>query len=187
MDRPIEEEWRNFELYEKIRVRENRKRILFLSAALLLFFGLCSVPVVEERLPKWRSLKAAQEVSVDIERLKTLSIHEKKPVRLHFLDGGRYQFEVLSQCNSPTPIKVLQEGHWPDADGALKVLPTDEAKSLSLKLAVDDICFDPVFGLDGLKGKHVLVIAPVKDLADQRLDRASYVILENESAKISIN
>ena len=187
MDRPIEEEWRNFELYEKIRVRENRKRIIFLGTATLLFFGLCSVPVIEERLPKWRSLRAAQEISVDIERLKTLAIQEKKPVRLRFLDGGRYQFEIVSKCDAVTPISVLREGTWPDADGALKVLPTNEARSLSLKLAIDDFCFDPVFGIEGMKGKRVLVIAPVKDLAEQRLDRASYVIFENESAKISIN
>jgi hypothetical protein len=33
----------------------------------------------------------------------------------------------------------------------------------------------------------VIVIAPVKDLSEERLDRASYVVLEGESAKISIN
>ena len=187
MDRPVEEEWRNFELYEKVRVRENRKRIIVFTIAVLVFFSLCSVPVFEERLPKWRSLKAAQEISVAIERLKTLSIQEKKPIRLHFLDGGRYQFEVLNQCDQTAALRIAFEGNWSDAEGALKVLSADEAKTLSLKLAIDGLCFDPVFGLNDIKSKKVLVIAPVKDLAEQRLDRASYIILESESAKISIN
>ncbi len=189
MDRPleIEDEWRNFELYEKVRVRENRKRFILISLAILTFLGLCSVPVFEERMPKWRSLQAASQISVLLEKLKTLSIQEKKPVRLRFLDKGQYVVEVLTQCNSETALRIAKEGTWSDADGALKVLDGFEAKKLSLKLAFDQVCFDPVMGLDGVKSKRVLVIAPVKDLAEQRLDRASYVILEGESAKISIN
>ncbi len=187
MDRPIEEEWRNFELYEKVRVRENRKRLILISLTALGFLSLCAVPVVDERLPKWRSLQAAQRLSVQLERLKTLSIQEKKPVRMHFMAGGHYQFEVVNECQSETPLRIVNEGTWPDSDGALKILSADEAKILSLKLATDQICFDPVFGLEGVKSKKVVVIAPVKDLSEQRLDRASYIILDGESAKISIN
>lgn len=91
MDRPIEEEWRNFELYEKVRIRENRKRFFFVSLATILFLSLCSVPVFEERLPKWRSMRAAQEISVEAEKLKTIAIREKKPVRLRFLVNGAFQ------------------------------------------------------------------------------------------------
>jgi hypothetical protein len=187
MDQHIEEEWRNFELYEKVRIRENRRRFIVLTLATLLFFGLCSVPVLKERIPKWRSLRAAQQISVAIEQLKTASIHEKKPIRLHFTENGRYQFELLSECNSAAPIRILRTGDWSDSSGELKVLSAQEAAVLSLKLATDGLCFDPVFGLEGIKSKKVIVIAPVKDLADHRLDRASYIILEGESAKISIN
>jgi hypothetical protein len=187
MDRPLEEEWRNFELYEKVRVREHRKRFFFIALAILIFFGLCSVPVFEERLPKWRSLEAAQELSVEIEKLKTLAIHEQKPIRLRFLEGGKFRFEVISQCDSQEILRVAKEANWPDADGALKVLSHEEARAMSLVLASDELCFDPVFGVDGMKTKKVLIIAPVKDLSEGRLDRASYVVLEGESAKISIN
>jgi hypothetical protein len=187
MDRPIEEEWRNFELYEKVRVREHRKRFFFIALTAILFLGLCSVPVFEERLPKWQSLRAASALSVELEHLKTLSIQEKKPVRMRFLASGAFQIEVLDQCNSDSVRKIAEVGTWPDEEGSLKVLSAEEAKTFSLKLANDVICFDPVFGLDGVKTKRVLVIAPVKDLSEGRLDRASYVILEGESAKISIN
>lgn len=187
MDRPIEEEWRNFELYEKVRVRENRKRIVFLLISVLLFLGLCSVPVFEERLPKWRSLRAASELSVALEKLKTLAIREKKPIRIHFLDQGRYEYQILQSCESEVPIRTEEAQAWKYFGGELQVLTAAEAKILSLKLATDSICFDPVFGLDGVKTKKVVVVAPVKDLAEHRLDRASYIILEGESAKISIN
>ena len=187
MDRPIEEEWRNFELYEKVRIREHRKRFILITLTVLLFFGLCSVPVFEERMPKWESLRAAQVLSVEIEKLKTLSIHEKLPVRLRFLENGHFQMETVSQCDSEKVLSVIRQGSWPDVDGGLKILSAEEAKRLSLKLANDRICFDPVFGLDGVKSRKVLVVAPVKDLSEDRLDRASYVILEGESAKISIN
>jgi hypothetical protein len=187
MDRPIEEEWRNFELYEKVRVREHRKRLILIILTTLIFFALCSVPVFEERMPKWRSLRAAQRISVEIEKLKSLAIQEKKPIRIRFLENGHFQMVALTQCDSEAPLKIVREGTWPDAEGTLKVLSAEEAKNFSLKLANDQICFDPVFGLDGVKTRKVLVIAPVKDLSESRLDRASYVILEGESAKISIN
>lgn len=187
MDRPVEEEWRNFELYEKVRVREARKRFIFLFLAALSFLGLCTVPVLNERLPKWRSLRSAQVISVEIEKLKTLSIQQKKPIRLKLIEGGRYQMELVTKCDSEALLSIIREGEWPDSKGSLRVLDVTEAKALSLRLATNTLCFDPVFGLDGVKSKKVIVIAPVKDLAEQRLDRASYVILEGESAKISIN
>jgi hypothetical protein len=187
MDRPLEEEWRNFELYEKVRIREHRKRFLLVALTTFLFFGLCSVPVFEERLPKWKSLQAAQRLSVELEKLKTLSIHERKPVRIRFLENGKFQLEMLAQCQSTEVLRVAVEGNWPDSQGELKILSTEEAQKMQLKLAIDQLCFDPVFGLDGVKTKKVLIIAPVKDLSEGRLDRASYVILEGESAKISIN
>ena len=187
MDRHLEEEWRNFELYEKVRVRENRRRMIVLTLAVLLFFSLCSVPVFQERMPKWQSLEAAQKISVVIEHLKTVAIHEKKPIRFHFLDQGHFQFEVLARCDAQVPLKIINQGIWPDNSGELRVLSAEEAKLMSLKLATDGVCFDPVFGLDGVKSKKVIVIAPVKDLANHRLDRASYIILDGESANISIN
>ena len=183
----LEEEWRNFELYEKVRIREHRKRFILIFLAILVFFGLCSKPVIEERLPKWRSLRAAQVLSVEIERLKTLAIQEKKSIRLKFLEGGRFQLELLADCQSQVILKVLSAGSWPDGEGAFKLLSESESKKFSLVLASDQVCFDSVLGLEGLKSRKVLVIAPVNDLSENRLDRASYVILDGESAKISIN
>ncbi len=183
LDHTIEQQWRTFELYEKIRIRERRKRFLVLTSAVLLFLGLCSVPVVEDRLPKWKGLEAAQKISIEIEKMKTLAIQEKKPVQVVFGVDGTFRIEVVDHCKDPHVIRTIQK-QWNDFDHELRILPPSEAAVLHLNAAVNQICFDPVFGLDGIKGKKVITIVPAKDLS---LDRASYVVLESESANISIN
>ena len=141
--------------------------------------------MVEERAPKWKSLRAAQRLSVEVEKLKTLAIHEKKPARITFLDQGVMKVEILDDCKNEKGA-LFEQKEWKNEGGELKVLSPTEAKTFDVKLAIDQICFDPVFGLEEIK-RRVLVIAPVKDLTEHRLDRASYVILDGDSAKISIN
>jgi hypothetical protein len=189
MDRPIEEvQWRDFELYEQVRVRQNRNRFLILGSAMVLFLSLCAVPVVNERLPKWHSLRAAREISTELERMKTLSIQEKRPVRFKFLEGGRYRIEVLDRCSGGSVLRELDPGVWTSRVTELTILTRAEAAKHSLGLATDEVCFDPVFGLEVNEAvRAVVVVAPVNDLTAGRLDRASYVILDGESAKISIN
>jgi hypothetical protein len=187
MDRPIEEEWRNFELYEKIRIRDQRRRFWTIVFAVFLFLVLCSVPVIEERLPKWRTLDAARKLSLELEHLKTRSIQEKKAMRMVFDDKGVFRVEQVGDCSSGHAERVEAQGEWAHHDGQLKVLSREELTRFSLIQGAAQVCFDPVYGLPEVKDRLVLVIAPVRDLAEERLDRASYVILEGESAKISIN
>lgn len=181
----LEDEWRTFELYEKIRLRERRKKFLVSALALILFFTLCAVPVVKERSPKWRSLRAAQRLSIEIEKLKTLSIQEKKPAKITFLENGSMKIEVLNVCTDASG-RLVEQKEWKHEEGTLKVLSVADAKALDVKLVVDQICFDPVFGLDEMP-RRVVGIIPVKDLTEQRLDRASYIVLDGDSAKISID
>ena len=100
MDRPLDEEWRNYELYEKVRARSNRRRLFLITIAGLGFLGLCSVPVFEERMPKWRSLGAAQRISLEIEHLKTTAIQEMKPVRIRFEADGKFIVEQVNSCTT---------------------------------------------------------------------------------------
>jgi hypothetical protein len=185
MDERLDQEWRTFELYEKIRVRERRKRLLISSLALILFFALCAVPVVAERSPKWKSLRAAQRLSIEIEKLKTLAIQKKKPVKITFLEKGEMRIDLLDDCKNTTGTLIEQKA-WKNEGGDLKVLTPSEASQFDLKLAIDEVCFDPVFGLENIK-RRVIAVVPVKDLTEHRLDRASYVILDGDSAEISIN
>jgi hypothetical protein len=189
MDRPIEDvQWRDFELYERVRVRENRKRFFVLGATVLVFFSLCAVPVFKERLPKWGSLRGARHIAVALERLKTLAIHEKRPIKMKLLASGRFQFVVTDRCADGVVLREMAPEPWTENSEEWAVLSREQAGRLALALASDEVCFDPVFGLELPKGpKVVVVVVPVKDLTAGRLDRASYVILEGESAKISIN
>lgn len=188
MGEPLDEEWKTFELYEKIRLRQRRKRFWITTLTFVAFLGLCSVPVVEEQMPKWKSLQLAQRLAVEIEKLKTLSIQRKQPIRMTFLDNGEMKIELLKECQDPADSgTLLIQKKWISDPAELKVLHSQEALAFDLKQAFDHVCFDPVFGLDAVKSRRVLVVAPVKDLTENRLDRASYVILDGESAKISIN
>lgn len=188
MGEPLNEEWKTFELYEKIRLRQRRKRFWISTLTFLLFLVLCAVPVVDEQMPKWKSLQLAQRLAVEIEKLKTLAIQRKQPIRMSFLDTGEMKIELVKQCQDPADAgTVLVQKKWISDPAELKVLHNAEAQAFDLKQAFDQVCFDPVFGLDAIKTRRVLVVAPVKDLTENRLDRASYVILDGESAKISIN
>ncbi len=187
MDQPLEEEWRNFERYEKIRIRERRKRFWTIALAIFFFFGLCSIPVIRERSPKWQSLRAALELSLELEHMKTRAIQEKRPAILRFTEGAGFRVEFVADCASKSEPSLEKEGKWQDHEGALKVLSTEDLTHHSIALGADEFCFDPVYGLNGVKTRLVLVIAPVKDLAEGRMERASYVELEGESAKISVN
>ena len=188
MDESINEEWKTFELYEKIRVKTRRKRFWISALTFAVFLGLCAVPVVDEQMPKWKSLEVARHLAVEIEQLKTLSIQRKQIIRMTFLDTGEMKIEVVSKCRDPIDSgTLLIQKKWISDASEMKVMHLMEAQMFDLRLAFDQVCFDPVFGLNDIKSRRVLIIIPVKDLTDSRLDRASYVILEGESAKISIN
>ncbi len=185
-NRWVSEEWRSFELYEKVRIRTRRSKFLLIFSATVLFLGLCSVPVIEERSPKWQSLRIARDLSVEIEKIKTLAIKSKKPVRLFFISPNLLEVDLLSHCTDVKGQPVVTK-QWTGDDVKFKILSQDEAKEFSIALVGDAVCFDPVEGLISKHSKQVIAIIPVKDLSEKRLDRASYVIIEGESAKVSIN
>ncbi len=192
MDEHLERQYLEVELYEKIIVRERRRKAILICLAFSLFLFLCGIPVYNERLPKWESLKAARKIAVEIERLKTESLHLKKPLQLSILDGGLLKVEQVSGCGIPsdelaTAQELISEKKWARADGGVALLSEADAKRLHLNFTVRQICFDPVNGLSSSKTKKVIVLVPVKDLAESRLDRASYVELETSSARTTIN
>lgn len=190
MDERLDRNFLEGELHEKIIVRERRRRRILISIALTLFLVLSAVPVYQERLPKWESLESARKIATEVERLKTESIRLKKPLKLFLLESGEIQVESVVDCEAGTGIgqgEKLTVSDWRAGNGNLSILPVAEAKKLNLNLVVDQICFDPVNGLGQAKSKKVLVVLPVKDLAESRLDRAAYVEVESATARISIN
>lgn len=185
-----ERQYLEVELYEKILVRERRKKALLITLALTIFLFLCGIPVYNERLPKWKSLKAARKIAVQIEQMKTQSLHMKKPLKLTIIENGQLKIEQVSDCTSAAadvPGEKFREDSWTTESDEVSLLSEVDAKKLNLNLAVHQICFDPVQGVNVPKVKKVFVIVPVKDLAESRLDRASYVEVESATAKITIN
>jgi hypothetical protein len=192
MDEHLDRKYLEVELYEKVIVREKRRKWTLISIALALFLFLCGIPIYKERLPKWESLKAARQIAVEIEKLKTDSIQMKKPLQLHVLEGGRIEVRQVSNCEtSNEELSNAENKHrdttWSNANGEMAIIDAVEAKKLNLNFAIQKICFDPIDGMYTSKLKKVFVIIPVKDLAESRLDRASYVEVESASARISIN
>ena len=192
MDEHLERQYLEVELYEKIVVRERRRKAILISLASMIFLFLCAIPVYNERFPKWESLKAARNIAVEIQRIKTESLNLKKPLLLSVLENGMIKVERVSSCNiapGQTPIaeEQLYEKNWINSNEAITLLSETDAKKLKFNLSVHQICFDPVTGVNSPKFKKVFVIVPVKDLAESRLDRASYVEVESSFARISIN
>jgi len=190
MDEHLERNYLEVELHEKIVVRERRRRAVLVGISLVLFLVLCGVPVFNERLPKWESLKAARILAVEIEKLKTESLRLKKPLRMSVSASGQVEVVQVHSCDGnaeSTPEEKVYSRNWHESADTLSLMGESEAKALKLKFVVNDLCFDPVSGLHSSKSKKVFVILPVKDLAESRLDRASYVEVESQTAKISIN
>lgn len=192
MDEHLDRKYLEVELYEKNLVRERRKKLILISLAFTVFLFLCGMPVFNERLPKWESLKAARKIAVEIEKLKTESLQLKKPLLLSVLDNGQVKVEEVGNCGvgsgeSFAIKEKLHEVNWMDPADEIGLLNQVDAKKLNLNFAVQQICFDPVSGVSSPKVKKVFVVAPVKDLAESRLDRASYIEIDSTSARISIN
>lgn len=192
MDEHLERPYLEDELYEKVVVRERRRKGLLITLAFILFLFLCGIPVYNERFPKWESLRAAKNIAVEIEKMKTESLHLKKPLQISVQENGQIKVEAVADCVSGSTGSNQDGGqlygkNWKHPESAVTILAGDEAKKLKLAMVVQQICFDPVTGMHGSKTKKVFIIVPVKDLTEARLDRASYVEVTNSSASIAIN
>jgi hypothetical protein len=192
MDEYLDRGFLEGELHEKIVIRQRRRRRILVSVAFLLFLFLCSIPVYQERLLKWQCLGAARKIAEAIGQMKTESIRLKKPLVLKLTAEGAMDVFAVSSCETEGEAEAataekLKSLSWGNGASNLAMMPVEEARKLNLNLVVDRICFDPVTGLSAAKSKKVLVVLPVKDLAESKLDRASYVEVESSTARISIN
>ena len=135
MDEHLERQYLEVELYEKIVVRERRRKAILISLASMIFLFLCAIPVYNERFPKWESLKAARNIAVEIQRIKTESLNLKKPLLLSVLENGMIKVERVSSCNiapGQTPIaeEQLYEKNWINSNEAITLLSETDAKKL---------------------------------------------------------
>ena len=63
----------------------------------------------------------------------------------------------------------------------------NDAKALGLTHIVDSLCFDPAYGAFISDQDHAVGVMFVKDLTQNRLDRASFLNIRGNSAEFSFD
>ena len=64
------DDWKNFELWEKLEVRFRRYRMKWVIATVLVFLLISTIPVLKARTLKWNTLEASQVLARELNRLK---------------------------------------------------------------------------------------------------------------------
>jgi hypothetical protein len=198
-ERWSQDEWRNFELWEKLERQNQRRRRLWVLGALVCFLLLSSVPVMIDRGPKWTTLAAARRLAVEINAVKREAAVEHVPYRIRFLGHGslEYVVERVSACASPINPSassesgvMIRQGSLAEEGGRLALIAPTEGYRFGLQWLLQEFCYDPLAGsAQTPNDKQVagFAIAPVKDLATGELQRASVVLLEGALAEVTFN
>lgn len=181
-----DDEWRHYELWERLEVKQRNRKFLWIGLTVILFFALSAVPVVMEKWPKWRSVRATRELAQVLNQLKRKASIEQSALRLKFnsSQGLDYQIEKVSDCKSKSVAQVFSVGHLlsEKEKNDFQILPPENASMLELPGLVREFCYDPFKENDEVLGFAIL---PVKDLSNSRMDRYSLLILSGPSAEIS--
>lgn len=185
-------EWEHYELWEKIETRMRRRKWMWIGATTALFFVLSAVPIVRDRYPKWISSVATRKLSQEINRIKREASLEHAAFRIRFEHGTlSYVVEKSESCAQPHGQAVRSGGLVGVsklADYAL--LSPSQGSTLGIPGLVDSFCYDYLSGSDAVvRGERVVGfgVIPVKDLAEQRLERSSILLLTGPSAEVSFD
>ena len=182
MDEELDLNHFELDLYEKKRLKKRKKRTWFIFFGGVLFLSLCAVPVYRERAPKWKSLSVARQLAMELERMKTKSIEVQVPLRMVVGDTGIVKIEKIGSCEANQEASrdgITNEKEFLiDPKNETTMFPVRETKQ---------ICFDPVHGWVSPQKKLTLIFVPVKDLSEQRMDRASYLEIQDQTINIVIN
>ncbi|MGE0614307.1 MAG: hypothetical protein AB7P04_01590 [Bacteriovoracia bacterium] len=186
--------WRTFELWERIEQQLKKTKRNWILAAILVFLILSSIPVVMDRLPKWRTLTAARQLSQELNQLKREAALEHFSYRLRFTQavGLRFEIEMLKTCADPSGQKIREGSLLPDAQaGDYSILGFDQGEQLGIPGLVKELCYDfqggAVFTQRPTDGKELVAfgLIPVKDLTEIRMDRITLVMVQELSAETS--
>ena len=187
------EEWKSYELWEKVENRERRKRTYWIAGASVLFLLLAAVPVVREYTPKWKTLAASRRLAIELSRVKRDVTLLHSPLKLRFTDTVRmvYVVEQVPSCGSTAGMPegvILREGKLGKEISETVLLPPSEGLKFGLENLVDEYCYEPVTGWKGVdKGDQGLAIFPVNDLAEGESSRASVVLLSGVGGEVSFH
>ena len=148
-----DEEWRQFELWEKIEVRLRRKRLIWVGLALLGFVVLSAIPTALERWPKWVSRRVSRQVAQEINRLRSQAILDSRAYRLTFGDSPGLTFQVESgdQCAGTSGNwQVVRTGAFLSSRVGrtiapkFKILTPSEGEALGISVLKTQVCIEGV-------------------------------------------
>ncbi len=198
-----DDEWRQFELWEKIELRLRRRKHVWIAITAALFLLLSSVPIALEMWPKWVGLHVSRQIAQEVNRLRGRAILEAGAQRIAFsTDAGlNYQIERAENCSSPAelwkPVKsggFLRSKLGRSIAERFRVLDVDSGRALGVPSLVHQICFDAIHGFSGVtppgqaqaQASKALGVAVARqiDIDEKRLDRVSVVLLTGNSAEV---
>lgn len=188
-----ESEWRNFVLWEKLEVRFKRKKNWILAIFLFLSLSILAVPTVRDRYPKWLGEGIARKIAETVLEVRLESSIRHSAVMIQLEKRGDeiwVKAETLRDCRSTIGRELLKEWNVAQARSGRRfaVLTQEQGVQVAIPQVTTEICYDPEKGFhsrgDGLE-TSVFAIAPVKDLATERLDRWSVVRIGTHSGEVS--
>lgn len=196
-ERWSKDEWRTTELWEKIRLKERRRRNLWISGTAAVVIVLSAIPVTWNRSPKWDTLAAARFLASEIQSLKREAAISHTALRIRFesITPMGYVVEKVSNCGSKesTRPQVLRAGSLLPASKAASysILSPETGRAIGLERITSNYCYDPLAApaavppIDSpLPTEMAFAIAPTHDLGadaahEPRLDRLSFVLFSD--------
>lgn len=186
-------EWAHYELWEKVEERQRRRKRLWIFATAVVFLMLSAIPVIIDRLPKWKSREMTKDLALEIGKVKMKAALNYGAFRMRFTSPSplNYVIEQVENCNSET-AQLVQSATLgdPKTSPDFALLQPGESERWQVEGIVDQFCYDSLKGSQGagrLGGLMAFGIVPVKDLTDARMDRISLTVLRGQSAEISFD
>ncbi len=188
-----DDEWRQFELWERIEFRLRRKKVWIILGVFLVFVAILAAPVIEDRLPKWRAINAMRILAVRANQMKVDAAALGVPLRLRIedsLDGPQYVIERVDQCDSNSKSARIWGGGPVFANRErgtdFVVFEPRDATTLGLERVTTTVCYDPL-GAETADRVQALGILTAKDLTEKRLDRVAFLNFSGLFAEIDFD
>jgi hypothetical protein len=196
-----EGEWRQFELWERIEFRFRRKRFWSALGAVILFLAILSIPIIQDRAPKWIAKTAMRKLAVRANQMKVDAAALGIPLQLRLQSseqGLEYVIEKVDRCDliADSPGKAQEWSRVAvfsnDRHGRKYVALTPEnATQLGLERVTTALCYDPSAEpgatTEASPPVYALGILTAKDLAEGRLERAAFLNFSGLSAEIDFD
>jgi hypothetical protein len=183
-----QEQWRTFELWEKIALRLRKKKRLWVVLAVVVFLGISAIPPIQDRMPYWSARRHAVGVGLLINELKILAATEHRSFELVFSSPGTLRYQILKReyCSS-TVGEIVREGVLSTlSEPEHAIITRTQAQSFGIPGVIERLCVSPLSGAKferSEKGLAGFAVAPIADLSSGRSDRVAVLLVQGEGAE----